>query len=108
PVLAFETDSMQALAMVYELLDKGVDVARARDAFTAGGRSFTAGTALVHASPLGSVDIAALAAKRQPPVTGLDGFPVAHHPMVKPKIGIYTQGTSGPNTPLEPTAAPSN
>ena len=77
PVLAFETDSMQALALVYELLDAGVDVARARDAFSAGGRSFSTGTALVDASTLGGVDIAALAAKRQTPVTGLDGYPVA-------------------------------
>ena len=107
-MLAFETDSMQALAMVYELLDKGVDVARARDAFTAGGRSFSTGTALVDASTLGSVDIAALAAKRQTPVTGLDGYPVAHHPMVKPKIGVYSQATSVPNSPLEKNvAAPS-
>jgi hypothetical protein len=108
PVLAFETDSMQALAMVYELLDKGVDVARARDAFSAGDRSFSTGTALVDASTLGSVDIAALSAKRQTPVTGLDGFPVAHHPMVKPKIGVYSQATSVPNSPLEKNmAAPS-
>ena len=30
PVFAFETDSMQALALVYELLDAGVDVDRGR------------------------------------------------------------------------------
>ncbi len=112
PVLAFETDSMQALALVYELLDKDVDVARARDAFSAGGRSFTTGTALVDASSLGSVDLAALAAKRQTPVTGLDGYPVAHHPMVKPKIGVYSQTTAtpdrAPNSPLDPNpSAPS-
>ena len=79
PVLAFETDSMQALALVYELLDKGVDVARAGDPFTRrrpdvhapAARSSTRRT-------LGSVDIAALAAKRQTPVTGIDGYPVAH------------------------------
>jgi hypothetical protein len=108
PVLAFETDSMQALALAYELLDKGVDVARARDAFEASGRQFTTGTALVDASSLGSVDLAALAAKRQTPVTGLDGYPVAHHPMEKPKIGIYSQATTPPNSPLEPNpVAPS-
>jgi hypothetical protein len=105
PVLAFETDSMQALALVYELLDKGVEVARAQNQFTAGGRSFTTGTALVKASSLGGVDLAALAAKRQTPVTGLDGYPVAHHPMVKPKIGVYTAATTVPNSPLEPNAA---
>jgi hypothetical protein len=108
PVLAFETDSMQALAMVYELLDKGVKVARARDAFTAGGRSFSTGSALVDASTLGSVDLAALAARRETPVTGLDGYPVHHFPMVKPKIGVFSQGTSVPNSPLEKNgAAPS-
>jgi hypothetical protein len=108
PVLAFETDSMQALAMAYELLEKGVDVARARDAFTSGGRSFSTGTALVDASTLGGVDIAALAAERETPVTGLDGYPVTHHPMVKPKIGVYSQATSAPNSPLEKNAvAPS-
>jgi hypothetical protein len=112
PVLAFETDSMQALAMVFELLDKGVEVARARDAFSSGGRSFSTGTALVDASTLGSTDIAALAAKRQTPVTGLDGYPVHHHPMVKPKIGVYSQTTAvpdrAPNSPLDPNpSAPS-
>jgi hypothetical protein len=106
PVLAFETDSMQALALVYELLDKGVDVARARDPFAAGGRTFSTGTALVDTSTLGSVDIEALAEKRQTPVTGLDQYPVSHHPMVKPKIGVYSQTTAvpdrAPNSPLDP------
>jgi len=89
-------------------LDKGVKVARARDAFTSGGRSFSTGSALVDTSTLGSVDMAALAAKRQTPVTGLDGYPVDHFPMVKPKIGVYSQATSVPNSPLEKNvAAPS-
>ena len=103
PVYAFETDSMQALAMVYELLDAGVRVDRAAEAFDAGGRDFTTGTALVRESDLGGVDLAALAAKRQTPVTGLGGYPVEHHVMEKPKVGLYA-GTVEPNNPLRPNA----
>ena len=51
----------------------------------AGGREFTTGTALVDASTLGGVNLAALAAKRQTPVTGLDGYPVEHHEMAEPE-----------------------
>jgi hypothetical protein len=104
PVYAFETDSMQALALVFELLDKNVTVHRGRDAFQAAGRQFTTGTALVDGASLAArgVDIAALAAKRQTPVTGVNGYPVAHHEMERPKIGVYSQAPSDPNSPLEP------
>ena len=105
PVYAFETDSMQALAMVYELLDAGVEVRRARDAFSAGGRQFTTGTALVNGATLGGVNLAALAAKRQTPVTGLDGYPAANHVMEEPKIGLFTAGTTEPNNPIRPNGA---
>ena len=57
-------------------------------------------------SSLGSVDLAALAAKRQTPVTGLDGYPVAHHPMVKPKVGVYSQTTAVPDRGAQQPARP--
>ena len=110
PVYAFETDSMQALAMVFELLDRGVTVDRGRDAFDAAGRRFTTGTALVNGASLAArgVDLAALASRRATPVTGLDGYPVAHYAMETPKVGMYTPGTSEPNNPIRPNAgAPS-
>jgi hypothetical protein len=105
PVFAFETDSMQALALVYELLQEGVDVARARDAFSAGGRDFTTGTALVDGSDIAGAKLADMAAKRQTPLTGLDGYPVHHFAMEKPKIGVYSQAATTPNSPLEPNDA---
>jgi hypothetical protein len=46
-----------------------------------------------------------MAAKRQTPVTGLDGYPVHHFAMEKPKIGVYSQATTAPNSPLEPNDA---
>ena len=105
PVLAFETDSMQALALVYELLDEGVDVARARDAFTAGGRSFTPAPRSSTRRRSAAWTSPRWQRKRQTPVTGLDDYPVHHYPMVKPKIGVYSQATTVPNSPLEKNAA---
>ena len=104
PVYAFETDSMQALALVFELLERNVDVYRGRDAFDAGGRHFTTGAALVDGGSLAArgVDLAALAAKRETPVSGLNGYPVAHQAMKRPKIGVYSQAAQDPNSPLEP------
>ena len=53
PVYAFDTDSAQALGMMMELLARGVTVSRSTAAFTAGGRTFKTGAALVDASTLG-------------------------------------------------------
>ena len=52
-VYAFDTDSAQGLGMVMELLDKDVQVSRAAAGFTAGGRTFKTGAALVDGSTLG-------------------------------------------------------
>ena len=52
-VYAFDTDSAQGLGMVMELLDKNVQVSRAAAGFTAGGRTFKTGAALVDGSTLG-------------------------------------------------------
>ncbi|HEX6667797.1 MAG TPA: M14 family zinc carboxypeptidase [Solirubrobacterales bacterium] len=102
PVLAFSTDSMEALGLVTELLEKGAAVFRAGEAFDAAGVHFPTGTALVDATTLGGVDLVALAAARQTPVTGLDTFPVARFPLTKPKIGIFV-GNAVPNNPLTKT-----
>lgn len=101
PVLAFKTDSSEGLALAVDLLSEGVTVHRGKDAFTAGGRSFPTGTALVDASTLGGTDIAALAADRDSPVTGLDNYPVAHYDLGGvPKIGVYTNNAAVPATPI--------
>jgi hypothetical protein len=107
PVYAFETDSMQALALVWELLERDVSVARGTAPFSASGRDFTTGTALVDAASLAArgVDLAALAAKRQTPVTGVNGYPVAHQVMERPKVAVLSQASSTPNSPLHPNAA---
>jgi hypothetical protein len=107
PVYAFETDSMQALALVWELLERKVDVYRGRAPFSASGRNFTTGTALVDGASLAArgVDLAALAAKRQTPVTGVNGYPVEHQAMERPKVGVYTQANITPNSPLHPNEA---
>ena len=107
PVYAFETDSMQALALVWELLERDVKVYRGRAAFSASGRDFTTGAALVDGASLAArgVDIAALAAKRQTPVTGVNGYPVEHHEIERPKVGVYSQANTNPNSPLHPDAS---
>jgi hypothetical protein len=89
-VYAFDTDSAAALGMVTELLDKGATVYRGATAFTAGGRSFASGAALVDGASLQGIDLAAIAAARETPVVGLDRYPVQRLAMGKPHIGIFT------------------
>lgn len=101
PVLAFKTDSSKGMAMVIDLLAKGVKVYRGTEAFQAGGRSFPTGTAMVDASTLGNTDIAEIADERDNPVTGLDNYPVSRYDLGGvPKIGVYTGSSSVPATPI--------
>jgi hypothetical protein len=104
PVLAFATDSSQGIAMMIELLAKNATVSRSETAFTAGGKSFPTGTALVDTSTTTGIDLAALSDKRQTPITGLDSYPVARKAIAKPKIGLYTGSTSIPTNPIQPGA----
>ncbi len=101
PVFAFPTDSMEALALVTELLDKGAAVFRAPEKFQAAGLQFPTGTALVNAASLGGIDLAALALARETPIAGLDSFPVERFPIAKPKIAVFTGGANLPPNPLE-------
>jgi hypothetical protein len=101
PVLAFSTDSAQGIALMIEVMSQGATVSRSEDAFTAGGKSFPTGTALVDNSTTSGVDMAALSEKRQVPITGLDAYPVDRKALVKPKIGLYTGSTSIPTNPLQ-------
>ena len=104
PVLAFATDSAQGIAMMIELLAKNATVSRSETAFTASGKSFPTGTALVDTSTTTGIDLAALSDKRQVPITGLDAYPVARKAIAKPKIALYTGATSVPTNPLQPGA----
>lgn len=102
PVYAFNTDSMQGLALTAELLDKGVNVYRGTTAFDADNKRFFTGAALVDGASLRSsgVDLNAMAKARQTPVSGLDRYPVARRQMTKPKIGVYTGNALIPSNPL--------
>jgi hypothetical protein len=104
PVLAFATDSSEALGLVTELLAAGATVFRAPDAFDAAGVHFPTGTALVDAASLNGIDLAALASGRETPVFGLDAFPVERVQLRKPKIGVYTGATTVPTNLLFPGA----
>jgi Zinc carboxypeptidase len=106
PVYAFNTDSMQSLAMVTELLEKDVTVYRGKTAFDHAGQRFHTGAALVDGASLAAagVNIAQLAADRDTPVFGLPNYPVARFAMAKPKIGIYTGVATEPSNPLRPGA----
>lgn len=107
PVYAFNTDSAKGLVLSAKLLGKGVAVSRATTAFTAAGKRFFTGAALVRATSLtaAGVDLKALAAEQDTPVSGLSSFPVATKAMTKPKIGLYTNSATVPGNPLYPTAA---
>lgn len=101
PVLAFTTDSSQALGLVTKLLAEGASVFRAKQAFDAAGTHFPTGTALVDAATLGNINLPALAAAAQTPVTGLDAFPAGpRFAIAKPKIAVYTGATTVPTNPL--------
>ncbi len=101
PVYAFDTDSAQSFGMLMELLAANVTVSRSTAAFTAGGRSFKTGAALVDASTLGATDLAALARTRETPVTGLANYPGPRHVLVKPKIGLFSNTAAVPSNPIE-------
>jgi hypothetical protein len=93
PVYAFATDSAEGLGLVTELLAKGAIVYRSSAAFDQGGVHFPTGTALVDASSLGGMDLAAMAQARETPVYGMDGYPTAHYQLPKPKIALYAGDT---------------
>lgn len=99
PVYAFATDSMAALGLVFDLLDKNAKVFRSAKVFTAGGRQYPTGTALVDGSSVTPAGLKRLAAARQTPVTALDRYPVARYAIAKPKIGLYTGGPVEPPNP---------
>lgn len=101
-VYAFDTDSMESLALVVDLLTSGVNVYRATSAFDANGVHYDSGAALVDGASLRSsgVDLAALATRRSIPIAGLDGYPVAHKQLKTPKIGLYTGTATVPANPL--------
>ena len=65
--------------MAMELLDKGVKVSRAAAGFTAGGRTFKTGAALVDGSTLGATDLAAIAkrGRRRSPACRASRWPAS-------------------------------
>ena len=101
-VYAFNTDSARGLALAIDLLDKGVNVYRGTAGFTASGKQFYSGAALIDGASLAAsgVNLRTLAQKRNTPVTGLSSFPVPRKQLVKPKIGLYTGAATIPSNPL--------
>lgn len=106
-VYAFNTDSARGLTLAMDLLDKGVNIYRGTQGFTAAGKQFYSGAALVDGASLAAsgANLATLAQKRNTPVTGLSSFPVARKQLVKPKIGLYTGSATIPSNPLFITGA---
>jgi hypothetical protein len=101
-VYAFNTDSARGLGLAIDLADKGVNVYRSTQAFTASGKQFYTGAALVDGSSLAGkgVNLNALATKRQTPVIGLNSYPAPRRQLAKPKIGLYTNAATIPSNPL--------
>jgi hypothetical protein len=107
-VYAFNTDSMQGLALSAELLDKGVAVYRGETAFDENGHHFATGATLVDGASLratAGVDLSAMAAARETDVYGLGRYPVAHKALVQPRIGLYTGATTIPTNPINMSGA---
>jgi hypothetical protein len=101
-VYAFNTDSARGLGLAIDLADKGVNVYRSTQPFTASGKQYYTGAALVDGASLAGkgVDLNALATKRQTPVVGLNSYPAPRRQLAKPKIGLYTGGATIPSNPL--------
>ncbi len=111
PVVAFPTDSSKALGLITQLQAGGATVYRAPAAFDSGGVHYPTGSALVDAATLGSVNLNALATAAQTPVRFLANYPAGQrYQVAKPKIALYTGGTTEPQNPVFPGAVtpPSN
>ena len=102
-VYAFNTDSARGLALAIDLLDKGVNVYRSTAGFTAGGKTFYSGAALVDGTSLATSGVN-LARGRQAPDAGHrpQQLPAPRKQLTKPKIGLYTGAATIPSNPLFP------
>ncbi len=69
-VYAFNTDSARGLGLAIDLLDKGVNVYRSTAGFTAGGKQFYSGAALVDGTSLATSGVNLAHAGRQAPDAG--------------------------------------
>lgn len=91
PWYAFNTDSSRALIMLYKLADEGVRVYRTQTAFTAAGKRYPTGSALIDASTLGSLNLESYSDQFQTPIGGLSGLPNANrYRIVNPKLAVLT------------------
>ena len=102
-VYAFNTDSARGLDAGDRPARQGRQrLPRHGAASPPAGKQFYSGAALVDGASLAAsgVSLAALAQKRNTPVTGLSSFPVPRKQLVKPKIGLYTGSATIPSNPL--------
>jgi hypothetical protein len=95
PYYAFNTDSSQALIMLFKLADEGVKVYRSATSFVVGGKTYPSGTAIIDGSTAGSVDLESYSDTYQTPITGMSVLPnVGRYEIKDPKIAMLTGGTT--------------
>lgn len=87
---AFSTDSSRALILAYKLAEDGADLYRTAEGFTAGGKTYPSGTAIVEGDSLAGIDLAELSDEYQTPIDGLAALPaVDRYEIEAPKVAIY-------------------
>ena len=97
---AFATDSSSGNSALLNAVEDGATAWRAEDAFTAGGKNFPTGAAIIDGSTFTAAQAEALSDEFQTPTVGLSALPSVDRYLIQdPKIGLYI-GTSSPTNPL--------
>ena len=97
---AFSTDSSSGNSALLNAVEDGATAWRAEDAFSAGGKNFPTGGAIIDGSTFTAAQAAALSDEFQTPVVGMSSLPaVDRYAIQDPKVGLYI-GTSSPTNPL--------
>ena len=85
---------MQGIGLAIDLANAGATVYRATEAFDFGGRHYDTGAGLVDGASISLADLAPKALKRDTPVYGLPRFVAPRKAVAKPKIAMWTGGTT--------------
>ena len=97
---AFSTDSSSGNSALLNAVEDGATAWRAEDAFSAGGKNFPTGGAIIDGSTFTAAQAADLSDEFQTPIVGMGSLPaVDRYAIQDPKIGLYL-GTSSPTNPL--------
>ncbi len=100
PYYAFATDSSSGVSALLNAVEDGATAWRAEDTFSAAGKTFPTGAAIIDGATMTAAQVAALSDEFQTPAVGMGTLPaVDRYAIGDPKIGLYI-GTSFAGSPL--------